>query len=69
MKKRYLVSTKKPGLEFEIIDRKVEGETVTLTLIGAHGVAFDRIISQEILDKYGYSVDVRIVPDPEPEPE
>lgn len=64
MKKRFLVSTKKPGLEFEIIGKKIEGTEVTFTLLGAHGVPFDRVISQEIMDKYGYTAEVREFPDP-----
>jgi hypothetical protein len=67
MKRRYLVSTKKPGLEFEIIGKRVEDEVVTFTLMGANKVPFDRIISQDILDKYGYVVDIRTEPDAPPE--
>lgn len=60
---RYLVSTKKPGLEFRVvravaIDPNKPGE-VRATLIGAHGVMFDKLINQELLEKYGYRIEVR----------
>jgi len=65
--KPFLVSTKKPGLEFEILKRQIvdaEKQEMTLTLIGANKVKFDRTVNPEILAKYGYEVQLR--PDPEP---
>lgn len=61
-KERYLVSTKKPGLEFKITGRTVlnaETQEVRLQLLGAHGVEFDRVVNPDILEKYGYRVEVR----------
>lgn len=67
MKTRYLVSTKKPGLEFEITAKRTdENDVLYFTLVGANGIPFERVISQEVLDKYGYAIDVRELPDPPP---
>lgn len=63
-KVRYLVSTKTPGLKFKILGRRVENPDdpektkLYLTLEGAHGVTFERLISDAILEKYGYAVEV-----------
>ena len=68
-KERYLVSTKKPGLEFKIIGRRMEptdDPDVTkayFTLEGSHGITFERLVNDEILAKYGYGVEIREVPD------
>ena len=68
-KERYLVSTKKPGLEFKITGRRIEQTDdpdvakVYFTLRGSHGVTFERLVSDEILAKYGYAVEIREVPD------
>ena len=67
-KERYLTSTKKPGLKFKIIGKREEPgpdgtSKLYFTLEGAHGIVFERLISQEILDKYGYAVEVVEVPD------
>lgn len=65
MKLRYLVSTKKPGLEFRITAKRTdENNVLYFTLVGANGIPFERVISQEVLDKYGYAIDVRELPDP-----
>lgn len=63
-KRLFLVSTKKPGLEFRV--RKLEqGEAgaFTATLEGSHGVTFQRTLSEDILQKYGYRMDQREVED------
>lgn len=61
---RYLVSTKKPGLEFQVLKvEKVDDTSVRATLLGAHGVTFDKMINDEILARYGYSIQVREVAD------
>lgn len=63
-KVRYLSSTRKPGLKFRILSRRIENPDdpentkVYLKLEGSHGVKFERLISDEILDKYGYVVEV-----------
>lgn len=63
-KVRYLCSTKKPGLKFKVLSRRVEeGATpaeqkLYLTLEGSHGVTFERLISEATLEKYGYTVEV-----------
>lgn len=63
-KVRYLSSTKKPGLRFKIIGRRVENPDdpaamkVYLMLEGSHGITFERLVSDTILDKYGYVVEV-----------
>lgn len=68
-KVRYLCSTKKPGLKFKVLSRRVEeGATpaeqkLYLTLEGSHGVTFERLVSDSILEKYGYVVEVVEVPD------
>lgn len=55
-KKRYLVSTKAKGLKFEVL--KLDRESMKATLKGDTGVPFDMQISQDVLDKYGYTVQV-----------
>ena len=68
-KVRYLSSTKKPGLKFKIIGRRVEEPDdpekmkVYLKLEGSHGIVFERLVSDAILEKYGYTVEVVEVPD------
>jgi hypothetical protein len=62
---RYLVSTKKPGLEFKVVKRRIENEDdpenlkMYLTLEGSHGIQFERLITDAILEKYGYIVELR----------
>lgn len=64
-KVRYLVSTKKPGLEFKVVGRRIENPDdpqsvkLYLTLEGSHGITFERLVTDEILEKYGYRVEVR----------
>lgn len=61
-KERFLVSTKKPGLEFKVIGREIidpDKQEMKLHLLGAHGVEFDRVVSPEILKEYGYVIDIR----------
>ena len=73
-KVRYLSSTKKPGLKFKILGRRVEEPDdpektkVYLKLEGSHGVTFERLVSDSILEKYGYVVEVVEVPDGNPAP-
>lgn len=68
-KVRYLSSTKKPGLKFKIIGKRVEEPDdpekmkVYLKLEGTHGITFERLVSDSILEKYGYAVEVVEVPD------
>jgi hypothetical protein len=60
MKLRYLVSTKKPGLEFRILERTVnEDQSLTLKLLGATGVNFERRLTPDLLEQYGYALEVR----------
>ena len=62
-KVRFLVSTKKPGLEFRVLKiDAIPGDTtnsVRATLLGAHGVQFERVLNDDILTKYGYAIQVR----------
>lgn len=67
-KVRYLASTKKPGLEFKIVNRRIDNSDednpkVYLTLEGTHGIQFERMVNDEILDKYGYTMKVLEVDD------
>lgn len=63
-KVRYLESTKKAGLRFRITGRTVENPEETdptkvrlrLNLEGSHGVTFERVVTPETLQKYGYEV-------------
>lgn len=50
----YLQSTKVPGLRFKIV--KLNKETMRAELMGDTQVPFERDISQETLDKYGYTI-------------
>lgn len=71
-KVRYLSSTKKPGLKFKILGRRVEDADdpekmkVYLQLEGSHGVKFERLVSDTILEKYGYAVEMVEVADDSP---
>lgn len=62
-KKFFLVSTKCKGLEFEIT--KLDRDNMRATLLGQTGVPFDTSIQQAELDKYGYTVDIRMVEVPD----
>lgn len=50
----FLESTKAQGLRFKI--NKLDKTTMRATLQGDTGVPFERDISQETLDKYGYKI-------------
>lgn len=50
----YLESTKAKGLQFKIV--KLDKVAKRATLEGPTGMPFERDISQEALDKYGYRV-------------
>ena len=50
----YLESTKAAGLQFKIL--KLDKVAKRATLQGPAGTPFERDISQEALDKYGYRV-------------
>lgn len=56
----YLESTKAPGLRFRIL--KLNRETRHAQLLGDTGVPFERVLSDEVLQKYGYQV-VRVAED------
>lgn len=51
----YLVSTKAPDLKFKIV--QLDRDTMRATLQGDTGVPFDRVISQDVLEKYGYKIE------------
>lgn len=53
----YLVSTKMPNLKFKIVT--LDKSTMRATLQGDTGVPFERDISQETLDKFGYRIEVQ----------
>lgn len=63
-KVRYLASTKKDGLRFRILGRAVENPEepdpdkvrMRLTLEGAHGITFERVVTSASLEKFGYQV-------------
>lgn len=63
-KVRYLSSTKKPGLRFRILSKRMQDPSdpqnvnMFLMLEGSHGVTFERMVNEEILTKYGYAVEV-----------
>lgn len=50
----YLESTKAKGLRFKIVT--LNKETMRATLQGDTGIPFDRDISQDTLEKYGYRI-------------
>lgn len=56
----YLVSTKAPNLRFKIVE--LDKHTMRAKLQGDTGVPFERDISQETLDKFGYRIE-RLNPD------
>jgi hypothetical protein len=58
----YVQSTQAAGLRFRIV--KLERESFRAQLVGDTGAAFERIISPDSLDKYGYIV----VEEPDPPP-
>lgn len=50
----YLESTKAEGLRFKILT--LEKSTMHAQLLGETGVPFERVITQDVLDKYGYRI-------------
>jgi hypothetical protein len=50
----YLESTKAAGLRFRIL--KLDKTTMHAQLLGETGVPFERVISQDVLDKYGFRI-------------
>jgi hypothetical protein len=60
-KRLYLESTIAPGLRFRVL--KLNKETKQATLLGDTGVPFDRILSDELMQKYGYKAVVEVVED------
>ena len=50
----YLVSKKAPGLRLKIV--KMEVGTRRATLVGETGVPFERVITDETLEKFGWTV-------------
>lgn len=50
----YLESIKAPGLRFKIV--KLDRATMRATLQGDTGVPFERDISTDTLEKYGYKI-------------
>jgi hypothetical protein len=53
-KRFYLECTKAPGLRFLIL--KLNRETMHAQLLGDTGVPFERVLSDDVLAKYGYKV-------------
>jgi hypothetical protein len=51
----YVVSTKSPGLKFRIV--KLDKATMQATLQGDTGVQFDKALTQDVLDKFGYRIE------------
>lgn len=49
-----LESTKAPGLKFKIIS--LDKATNVAKLLGDTGVPFERKLSQQVLDQYGYRI-------------
>lgn len=50
----YLESTKAKGLRFRIL--KLDKTTMHAQLMGETGVPFERVITQDVLEKYGFKV-------------
>lgn len=57
VRKFFLESTKSPGLMFEIV--KLDRSTMRAQLLGGTGVTFERCITKESLDRFGYKVVVK----------
>lgn len=55
-KRIYLESTKAVGLRFRIL--KLNKETMQATLLGDTGTPFDRVLTDDVMKKYGYRVAV-----------
>jgi hypothetical protein len=50
----YVESTKAPGLRFRIV--KLDKTSMHATLKGDTGVEFEKTLTQDVLDKFGYKV-------------
>ena len=50
----YLESTKAPGLRFEIVE--FDRATLRAKLLGVTGVPFERVLSDDVLAKFGYRI-------------
>lgn len=50
----YLESTKAPGLRFRIMH--LEKESRRAQLLGDTGVPFERVLTDDVLEKYGFQV-------------
>lgn len=50
----YLESTKAPGLRFRVM--KVEKGTMRAQLLGDTGVAFERVLTDDVMNRYGYKL-------------
>jgi hypothetical protein len=55
----FLESTKAKGLRFRIL--KLDRDTMTAQLLGDTGVPFEKVLTQDVLDKYGYTI-AKVVP-------
>ena len=64
-KQRFLVSTRTAGLEFRVLEAKPaeDGDGFMCTLVGSHGITFERRINDATLEKNGYRIEVRTVGD------
>lgn len=58
----FLESTKAPGLRFKIVH--LDKQTMRAKLLGDTGVPFERDISAETLEKYGYRITKAEVAEP-----
>lgn len=56
-KRFYLESTKAEGLSFRIL--KLDRNSMLAQLLGDTGVPFERVLTDDVLNKYGYRVVVR----------
>lgn len=63
----YVQSTLAAGLRFRIV--KLERDSFRAQLVGDTGAAFERIISPDSLEKYGYVVVSEPDPPPGPDPQ
>lgn len=50
----YVESTKAPGLRFRIV--KLDKNSMQATLKGDTGVEFEKTLTQDVLDKFGYRI-------------
>lgn len=67
-KVRYLTSTRTPGLKFRVLSTVPleDGAGVRAVLEGSHGVTFEKVITDELLQKNGYTVEVVVEDDSPP---